>query len=160
MGVSGSGKSTVGAALARRLGVPFADADAFHPQANIAKMAAGTPLSDDDRYPWLEAVGQWLADHANGGVMSCSALKRGYRDRLRSHCPRIEVLHLTGSPELIGRRQAGRPGHFMSSALVKSQFDILEPLAPDEHGIALDVGSSVDSIVERFVAYLDEQRRQ
>jgi gluconokinase len=160
MGVSGSGKSTVGAALARRLGVPFADADAFHPQANIAKMAAGTPLSDDDRYPWLEAVGQWLADHANGGVMSCSALKRGYRDRLRSHCPRIEVLHLTGSPELIGRRQAGRPGHFMPSALVKSQFDILEPLAPDEHGIALDVGSSVDSIVERFVAYLDEQRRQ
>jgi gluconokinase len=160
MGVSGSGKSTVGAALARRLGVPFADADAFHPQANIAKMAAGAPLSDDDRYPWLEAVGQWLADHANGGVMSCSALKRGYRDRLRSHCPRIEVLHLTGSPELIGRRQAGRPGHFMSSALVKSQFDILEPLAPDEHGIALDVGSSVDSIVERFVAYLDEQRRQ
>jgi gluconokinase len=160
MGVSGSGKSTVGAALARRLGVPFADADAFHPQANIAKMAAGAPLSDDDRYPWLEAVGQWLADHANGGVMSCSALKRGYRDRLRSHCPRIEVLHLTGSPELIGRRQAGRPGHFMPSALVKSQFDILEPLAPDEHGIALDVGSSVDSIVERFVAYLDEQRRQ
>lgn len=160
MGVSGSGKSTVGAALARRLGVPFADADAFHPQANIAKMAAGTPLTDDDRYPWLEAVGQWLADHENGGVMSCSALKRGYRDRLRSHCPRIEFLHLTGSPELIGRRQAGRPGHFMPSALVKSQFDILEPLAPDEHGIALDVGSSVDSIVERFVAYLDEQRRQ
>lgn len=160
MGVSGSGKSTVGAALARRLGVPFADADAFHSQANIAKMAAGTPLTDDDRYPWLEAVGQWLADHENGGVMSCSALKRGYRDRLRSHCPRIEFLHLTGSPELIGRRQAGRPGHFMPSALVKSQFDILEPLAPDEHGIALDVGSSVDSIVERFVAYLDEQRRQ
>jgi gluconokinase len=160
MGVSGSGKSTVGAALARRLGVPFADADAFHPQANIAKMAAGTPLTDDDRYPWLEAVGQWLADHENGGVMSCSALKRGYRDRLRSHCPRIEFLHLTGSPELIGRRQAGRPGHFMPSGLVKSQFDILEPLAPDEHGIALDVGSSVDSIVEGFVRYLDEQRRQ
>jgi len=154
MGVSGSGKSTVGAALARRLGVPFADADAFHPQANIAKMAAGTPLTDDDRYPWLEAVGQWLADHENGGVMSCSALKRGYRDRLRSHCPRIEFLHLTGSPELIGRRQAGRPGHFMPSALVKSQFDILEPLAPDEHGTALDVESSVERIVERFVSYL------
>lgn len=153
MGVTGAGKSTVGKALARRLGVPFADADAFHPQANIAKMAAGTPLTDDDRYPWLEAVGQWLADHEEGGVMSCSALKRRYRDRLRSHCPRIEFLHLTGSPDVIGRRQAGRPGHFMPSALVKSQFDILEPLASDEHGIALDVRSSVDDIVERFVSY-------
>jgi gluconokinase len=154
MGVSGSGKSTVGAALARRLGVPFADADAFHPAANIAKMAAGTPLTDDDRYPWLDAVGQWLADHDDGGVMSCSALKRGYRDILRSHCPRIEFLHLTGSPELIARRQAARPGHFMPSALEKSQFGILEPLAPDEHGIALDVGSSVEDIVDRFVSYL------
>jgi gluconokinase len=156
MGVSGSGKSTVGAELARRLGVPFADADSFHPPSNIAKMAAGTPLTDDDRYPWLEAVGQWLADHEDGGVMSCSALKRTYRDRLRSHCPRIVFLHLTGSPELIGRRQAGRPGHFMPSALVGSQFDTLEPLAPEEHGIAVDVGSSVDSIVERFLTYLDE----
>jgi gluconokinase len=156
MGVSGSGKSTVGAALARRLGVPFADADSFHPAANIAKMAAGKPLTVDDRYPWLEAVGQWLADHEDGGVMSCSALKHTYRDRLRSHCPRIEFLHLTGSPELIGRRHAGRPGHFMPSALMRSQFDTLEPLAPDEHGIAVDVGSSVDSIVERFLTYLDE----
>ncbi len=154
MGVTGSGKSTVGAALARRLGVPFADADAFHPEANIAKMAAGIPLTDDNRLPWLEAVGQWLADHADGGVISCSALKRGYRDRLRSHCPSVVFLHLTGSPELIARRQAGRVGHFMPSALVKSQFDILEPLAPDEHGIALDVELSVDDIVKRFVSQL------
>jgi gluconokinase len=154
MGVSGSGKSTVGAALARRLGVPFADADAFHSAANIAKMAAGKPLTDDDRYPWLDAVGQWLADHEDGGVMSCSALKRVYRDRLRSHCPPIEFLHLTGSPELIARRQAGRPGHFMPSALLQSQFDTLEPLAPDEHGIAIDVDANVDSIVDRFLTYL------
>jgi gluconokinase len=159
MGVSGSGKSTVGAALARRLGVPFADADTFHPEANIAKMAAGTPLTDNDRYSWLEAVGRWLADHEAGGVMSCSALKRGYRDRLRSHCQEIQLLHLTGSPEVIGRRQAHRPGHFMPSALLGSQFDTLEPLTPDERGIALDVSSSVDHIVERFVDYLDEQRR-
>ena len=158
MGVSGSGKSTVGAALAQRLGVPFADADAFHPPANIAKMAAGQPLTDDDRYPWLDAVGQWLADHKDGGVMSCSALKHIYRDRLRSRCPGIEFLHLTGSPELIARRQAGRPGHFMPPALLKSQFDTLEPLAPDEHGVALDVESSVDGIVERFLTYLAEQR--
>ena len=154
MGVSGSGKSTVGAALARRLRVPFADADALHPAANIAKMAAGKPLTDDDRYPWLEAVGKWLGDHQDGGVMSCSALKRAYRDRLRSRCPGIEFLHLTGSPELIAGRQAGRSGHFMPPALVKSQFDTLEPLAPDEQGMALDVGSSVDGIVETFVAHL------
>ena len=151
MGVSGSGKSTVGAALARRLRVPFADADAFHPAANIAKMAAGTPLTDDDRYPWLGAVGKWLGDHTGGGVMSCSALKRAYRDQLRSHCPSIEFLHLMGSPELIAGRQAGRPGHFMPSALVNSQFDTLEPLAPDEPGIALDVAQSVEGIVEKFL---------
>ncbi|MGO8966414.1 gluconokinase [Mycobacterium sp.] len=159
MGVSGSGKSTVGAALARRLGVPFADADAFHPPANIAKMAAGTPLADDDRYPWLDAVGQWLAGHDDGGVMSCSALKRRYRDRLRSHCVHIEFLHLTGSPDLIGRRQAGRPGHFMPSSLVESQFETLQPLDPDEHGMAMDVGQSVEAIVETFLEYVDQRRR-
>ena len=159
MGVSGSGKSTVGAALARRLGVPFADADAFHPQSNIAKMAAGEPLTDADRYPWLAAIGSWLAQHADGGVMSCSALKRSYRDQLRSHCPRIEFLHLTGSPELIASRQAGRSGHFMPSTLLKSQFAALEPLGPDELGIAVDVGQSVDSIVDTFLEYLRSDRQ-
>jgi len=159
MGVSGSGKSTVGAALAQRLGVPFADADAFHPEANIAKMAAGKPLTDDDRYPWLEAVGRWLADHEDGGVMSCSALKRSYRDQLRSHCPRTEFLHLTGSVELIARRQAGRAGHFMPSTLLESQFATLEPLGPNESGMAVDVGQSVESIVETFLEYLDTRRR-
>jgi gluconokinase len=153
MGVSGSGKSTVGAALARRLGVPFADADPFHPAANVAKMAAGTPLDDDDRRPWLDAVGQWLADHGDG-VMSCSALKRRYRDQLRSYRTDIAFLHLTGSPELIGARQAGRPGHFMPSSLVTSQFDALEPLDPDEYGMVIDVGQSVDTIVGAFVNFL------
>jgi hypothetical protein len=108
MGVSGSGKSTVGAALAQRLRVPFADADDFHPPANIAKMAAGQALDDDDRYPWLEAIGEWLAQHCgDGGVMSCSALRRKYRDQLRRHCPDVEFLHLAGTPEVIGKRQAG-----------------------------------------------------
>jgi gluconokinase len=153
MGVSGSGKSTVGAALARRLGVPFADADSLHLAANVAKMAAGTPLDDADRRPWLASVGQWLADH-HDGVMACSALKRRYRDQLRSHRTDIAFLHLTGSPELIGARQAGRPGHFMPSSLERSQFDTLEPLDPDEHGMAVDVGPSVDTIVEAFVTFL------
>ena len=154
MGVSGSGKSTVGAALAGCLGVPFADADSLHPAANVAKMAAGTPLDDADRRPWLNLVGRWLADH-DAGVMSCSALKRRYRDQLRSHRADIAFLHLTGSPELIGARQAGRPGHFMPSSLVMSQFDALEPLDPDEHGMAIDVGQSVDSIVDAFVEFLE-----
>jgi gluconokinase len=152
MGVSGSGKSTVGAALAQRLRVPFVDADTLHPATNIAKMKAGEPLTDEDRYPWLGAVGEWLADHCDGGVMSCSALKRKYRDRLRAHCPQIEFLHLTGSPELIERRQAGRPGHFMPTSLLKSQFDSLEPLGPDERGVVIDGGENVDAIVETFLA--------
>ncbi|MDT5278391.1 MAG: gluconokinase [Mycobacterium sp.] len=157
MGVSGSGKSTVGAALARRLGVPFADADTFHPQANVAKMAAGKALTDVDRYPWLEAVGQWVASHDQGGVMSCSALRRSYRDQLRSHCPLIEFLHLTGSAELIARRQADRPGHFMPPSLLMSQFDALEPLEPDERGMSIDVGQSVEAIVDTFFRYLTER---
>lgn len=152
MGVSGSGKSTVGAALAQRLRVPFADADDFHPPENIAKMTAGHALDDDDRYPWLEAIGEWLAQHPDGGVMSCSALKRVYRDQLRQHRADIEFLHLAGSPETIGRRQASRPGHFMPAALLASQFETLEPLEPDEQGVAIDVDQSIDSIVDSYIA--------
>ena len=156
MGVSGSGKSTVGAALAQRLRVPFADADDFHPPANIAKMTAGQSLDDDDRYPWLAAIGEWLAEHCDGGgVMSCSALKRKYRDQLRRHCPDVVFLHLSGSPEVIGKRQASRPGHFMPASLLASQFETLEPLEPDERGIAIDVDQNIDSIVETYVASTD-----
>ncbi|WP_328355963.1 gluconokinase [Mycobacterium sp. NBC_00419] len=152
MGVSGSGKSTVGAALAQRLRVPFADADDFHPPANIAKMTAGQALDDEDRYPWLEAIGQWLADHPDGGVMSCSALKRTYRDQLRQHCSDVRFLHLSGSPDVIARRQASRPGHFMPASLLASQFATLEPLDDDERGIAVDVDQSIDSIVESYMS--------
>jgi gluconokinase len=156
MGVSGSGKSTVGAALAQRLRVPFADADDFHPPANIAKMTAGEPLNDDDRYPWLEAIGMWLAEHCEGGgAMSCSALKRKYRDQLRRHCPNVEFLHLSGTPEVIGRRQASRPGHFMPASLLQSQFATLEPLETDERGIVIDVDQNIDSIVDNYVASSD-----
>src|ERR1044072_9119750 len=147
MGVSGSGKSTVGAALAQRLRVPFADADDFHPPANIAKMTAGEALNDDDRFPWLESIGEWLAQRCDtGGVMSCSALKHKYRDQLRRHCPDVEFLHLSGTPEVIGRRQASRPGHFMPASLMASQFATLEALEPDERGVVIDVDQNIDAI--------------
>jgi gluconokinase len=158
MGVSGSGKSTVGAALAQRLGVPFADADDFHPEANVAKMSAGHALNDEDRYPWLDAIGDWLAEHCGaGGVMSCSALKRKYRDQLRKHCPQVGFLHLSGSPQVIGRRQASRPGHFMPASLLASQFDTLEPLAADEHGVVVDVDQDIDAVVENYLTRSTEQ---
>lgn len=159
MGVSGSGKSVVGAALAQRLRVPFADADDFHPPANIAKMTSGQPLDDEDRYPWLEAVGRWLAGHPDGGVVACSALKRTYRDRLRRHCADVEFVHLTGAVEVIARRQAGRTGHFMPTSLLQSQFDILEPLEPDEAAIVIDVDQSVDRIIDEITeTYVRQQR--
>ena len=152
MGVSGSGKSVVGAALAQRLRVPFGDADDLHPAANIAKMSAGEALDDDDRRPWLEAIGVWLAGQdAEGGVIGCSALKRKYRDQLRHHAPRVVFLHLDGSRDVIARRQASRPGHFMPTSLLTSQFATLERLAPDEAGVVIDVDQSVDAIVQQYV---------
>lgn len=158
MGVSGSGKSTVGAALAQRLGVPFEDADDLHPAANIAKMSAGIALDDDDRRPWLETIGQWLAEHGeNGGVISCSALKRAYRDQIRAHAPRAAFVHLHGTREVIARRQASRPGHFMPASLLDSQFDTLEPLAEDEAGVVIDVDQSVDRIVQQAVQQIHQQ---
>lgn len=153
MGVSGSGKTTVGAALAQRLRVPFADADDFHPPENVAKMAAGTPLDDTDRLPWLHTIGDWLAAHAEGGgVISCSALKRSYRDVLREAAPALFFVHLDGSREVVARRVQGRPGHFMPAGLVDSQFATLEPLGPDENGVALDLDRPVDQLVEDCLA--------
>ena len=152
MGVSGSGKTMVGSALAQRLRVPFVDADSLHPPANVAKMSAGQPLGDDDRYPWLERVGEWLAGHRAGGVASCSALKRAYRDQLRAHCPRVEFLYLRGSPETIGARLAARSDHFMPAALLRSQFDALQPLGVDEPGVTVDIDHDVDTIIDIFLA--------
>ena len=129
--------------------MPFVDSDSLHPPANIAKMTAGRPLNDDDRYPWLERVGEWLARHGDGGVASCSALKRKYRDQLRAHCPGIEFLYLRGTPELIERRLATRPGHFMPTALLGSQFEALQPLGDDERGVTVDAAQDVDAISTR-----------
>lgn len=153
MGVSGSGKTTVGAALAQRLRVPFADADDFHPARNIEKMSAGIPLDDLDRLPWLHTTGLWLAEHADtGAVISCSALKRAYRDILHEAAPGTLFVHLDGSPEVVAHRVAGRPGHFMPASLVESQFRTLEPLAADENGLTLDLQLSVDELVDSFIA--------
>jgi gluconokinase len=128
------------------------DADSLHPSANIAKMTAGQPLNDDDRYPWLERVGEWLAKHRDGGVASCSALKRKYRDRLRAHCPSSEFLYLRGTPELFERRLAARSDHFMPAVLLRSQFDSLQPLGDDELGVTVDAALDVDVIVDAFLA--------
>src|SRR5690242_11699889 len=116
MGVAGSGKTTVGSALAARLGLPFADADEFHPPANVAKMRAGRPLDDTDRRPWLQALGTWLADHPAGGVVSCSALRVGYRDLLRGHAPDLTFLHLAGDADVVTARVAARTDHFMPAS--------------------------------------------
>lgn len=154
-GVSGSGKTTVGAALARRLHVPFADADDFHPPHNIAKMSAGLPLTDHDRAPWLRSIGAWLATRgASGGVISCSALRREYRDVLLAAAPGTRFAHLAGDIDEVRRRVAARPGHFMPPSLVDSQFAALEPLDAAEPGITLDLRRSVDQLVDDVLAYL------
>ena len=145
MGVSGSGKTTVGAALADALGLRFVDGDALHPAANVAKMAAGIPLDDADRAPWLDAVGAVLA--AGPVVVACSALKRAYRDRLRAAAPDLELVFLDGSRELLASRMASRPGHFMPASLLDSQLATLEPPTVDEHSVTVDVAAPVAGIV-------------
>lgn len=153
MGVSGSGKTTVGTALAERLGVPYAEADDFHPPENVAKMASGVPLTDTDRAPWLDTIAAWLkAQGGAGGVVTCSALKRAYRDRLRRAAPDVFFLHLNGSPELIGERLTGRTGHFMPSALLKSQFETLEALDADEAGAVVPIDGTPQEVTELAVA--------
>ncbi|WP_037604389.1 gluconokinase [Streptacidiphilus rugosus] len=157
MGVAGVGKTTVAEALAERLGLPYGEADDFHPAANIAKMAAGHPLDDQDREPWLRALGAWLAERVadgTGGVVTCSALKRSYRDLLRAACPGAFFLHLTGTEQLIEERIAHRSGHFMKAGMLDSQLAILEPLGPDENGARLDVGPAPETLIESAVALL------
>jgi gluconokinase len=148
MGVSGAGKSTVASIVARRLNVPFADADDFHPSANISKMTASQALDDQDRVAWLQAIGEWLAAQQGFCVMSCSALKRSYRDRLRLHCPSIVFAHLSGSREIIAARQSNRPDHFMPASLLDTQFAVLEPLESDEIGATIDVDQNLELIIQ------------
>ena len=138
MGVSGSGKSTVGAALAARLGIPFADADDLHPASNVAKMAAGNPLTDADRGPWLALVGAALASaSATGLVMACSALRRAYRDAIRSAAPGVVFVHLDPTRTVLDAQVRERANHFMPVALLESQLATLEPLEADEAGVVI-----------------------
>ncbi|MDH6143915.1 gluconokinase [Kitasatospora sp. GP30] len=159
MGVAGVGKTTVAELLAQRLGLPEAEADDFHPAANIAKMSAGIPLDDDDRQPWLRAIAGWLHERGEagtGGVVTCSALKRGYRDILRQGCARAFFLHLDSSRRLVADRLAHRTGHFMPASLLDSQYAVLEPLQADEFGAVLEVepADTPHELVEKAVALL------
>ncbi|MFI5612340.1 gluconokinase [Amycolatopsis sp. NPDC051903] len=157
MGVSGSGKTTVGEALAQRLGVEYAEADAFHPKANIEKMSAGHPLTDEDREPWLRAIEKWIAGHQrSGGVVSSSALKRRYRDELREG-GKVWFLHLHGERDLLADRIKNREGHFFPVSLLDSQLADLEPLQPDEPGLVLEITEPPADLVEAALVAFRER---
>jgi len=151
MGVSGSGKTTTAQILADRLNWPYAEADEFHPPANIQKMSAGTPLTDEDRWPWLHAIRDWLTEQTRAGrpsIVTCSALRVAYRDVLREAEGRVRFVHLAGTIESIGDRLSGRSGHFMPTSLLPSQFQTLEPLTDAEDGVVVPVTVSPQSVAD------------
>jgi gluconokinase len=151
MGVAGSGKTTAGQALAAELGVEYAEADVFHPEANIRKMSSGVPLTDADREPWLHTIAGWIREHQHtGGVVSSSALKRRYRDILRTG-GNVWFLHLAGPKEVLAERMRTRQGHFMPVSLLDSQYADLEPLGADEPGWTADVRDTLEQIVHDAV---------
>lgn len=157
MGVSGCGKSTVAARLAERLGWRLAEADEFHSNANVAKMRSGTPLTDEDRWPWLEAIASWIdaaRAAARPGVIACSALKRSYRDLLIGLRKDVRLVYLKGGYETVAQRLAGRRGHYMPLALLRSQFATLEEPTPDEHAIVVSIEPGPEDIVEAILAAL------
>jgi gluconokinase len=162
MGVSGSGKSTVAALIASRTGCALAEGDDFHPASNIARMAAGHPLDDALRAEWLAAIARWLAERAarnECAVVSCSALRRAYRDVLRGAGPDVRMVHLAGPYELVAQRLTARRGHFMPPELLVSQYAILEPLGPDEPGITVDLAATPDQITDEVLRVLPWPRR-
>jgi len=147
MGVSGCGKSTVGRLLAQALALPYIEGDELHPARNVARMAAGIALTDSDRQGWLQAVAQRLGEAQDGIVVSCSALKRSYRDLLRAAAPGLRFVHLHGDPALLAARMHSRPGHYMPASLLQSQLDTLEPPGADEAPITADIAQPPAAIV-------------
>ncbi|MDH6180287.1 gluconokinase [Microbacteriaceae bacterium SG_E_30_P1] len=159
MGVSGSGKSTIGEALGQKLGMPFIDGDDLHPRANKEKMAAGHPLNDEDRAPWLEIIADRIgAELAEGTsiIVACSALKRSYRELLIAHAPSVVFVHLVGTQKVIAERQSHRHHEYMPNSLLDSQFATLEDLASDERGILVDLTQTPDQMVSYIITTLDE----
>ena len=154
MGVSGSGKSTVAERLAVELDLDLGEGDDFHPQGHVAKMSSGRPLTDEDRWAWLEALAAWTAERVAAGrgtVLTCSALRRAYRDVLRTADAATYFVHLHGSEAVLRARMSGRRDHVMPASLLRSQLEILEPLGPDEHGLEVDVAAPVEEIVDRVL---------
>jgi gluconokinase len=161
MGVSGSGKSTIADRLARRLGWRYEDGDAFHPASNVAKMSVGQPLTDEDRWPWLQAIANEIdrvCAASERAVVACSALKRTYRDVLVHGRNDVRIVFLKGTQELIASRLAARKKHFMPAGLLASQFKTLEPPAPDETPVTVSIDASVDAIVDNIIRQLKLER--
>jgi carbohydrate kinase (thermoresistant glucokinase family) len=154
MGVSGCGKSTVGRLLAQHLGVAFIEGDELHPPRNVALMASGTPLTDEDRVDWLAAVRSALAREQAGAVASCSALRRRYRDQLRQSLPDLVFVHLHGPRELLAQRLAQRKGHYMPASLLDSQLQTLEPPSVDESALTLDIDETPQTLAQRAAQIL------
>jgi len=157
MGVSGSGKSTIAEELAARLGWPFEEGDALHPATNVAKMHAGIPLTDADRQPWLERVAAWIDSQRakkQPGIITCSALKRSYRQIIIGDRPEVRLVYLRGGRDLIAQRLAGREGHFMPTSLLRSQIDTLEEPGPEEDPLTVDIGPPARQIAETVIRLL------
>jgi carbohydrate kinase (thermoresistant glucokinase family) len=157
MGVSGCGKSTVAELLAERLGWPFQEGDALHPEANVDKMSAGRPLTDEDRWPWLEQVADWVEDRVRAeedGIITCSALKRSYRDAIRRGGDAVVLVHLVGDRRTLEARMRVRRGHFMPASMLDSQLATLEDPEPDEPSIRVSIGQPPDRIVDEVVTGL------